>query len=465
MLRRRYKSWSWALPVLDGLITWVSAYCGALIRFGSQDWYNAWKGVFTDPILPVAIFSLIRLLFLYVNGAYHSTPTNTPWLTMRSAMRTEFGFVILSLGALTAFKVLGLSRLYLVWLFGIQAVLTLAVRFALLVSARMGRADTRVLIVGAGSRGRDLLHRFRNHPELRAGVVGFLDDNPSLQNSTLDGVRVLGLTSHLLTVIHHNVVDEVFIALPQDSLEKVRELAATAENEGKVIHIVADIVKPRLGQAYVTDFYDLPLLTLVNTPNSTLALWAKAAIDYVVAAVATILTLPIMLVTAVAIKADSPGPVFFVQERVGLHGRTFRLYKFRSMVKDAEKLKAQLVAQNEADGPVFKIWSDPRITRVGRLIRKTSIDELPQLLNVIKGEISLVGPRPALPMEVEQYSPWQRRRLSMKPGITGLWQVSSRNHLSFNDWVRLDLEYIDHWSLTLDLSILLRTVPAAFKGV
>jgi len=173
---------------------------------------------------------------------------------------------------------------------------------------------------------------------------------------------------------------------------------------------------------------------------------------------------PLLLLIALLIRLDSPGPVLYRQTRVGLNGRRFRFYKFRSMVQGADVLKADLSAQNRMNGPVFKMEKDPRVTRVGRLLRKTSLDELPQLFNVLKGDMSLVGPRPNLPEEVAQYKGWQRRRLSMKPGITGLWQVSGRNLIDFNEWMKLDLEYIDSWSLGLDLKILLKTIPTVLRG-
>ncbi len=380
-------------------------------------------------------------------------------------IRTEAIFFAVVLGALTVLKVVGLSRLFLLWFFALQTALTLALRVSLRLSTRLGRAGTSVVIIGAGKRGQMVLERLVNHRELGATIVGFLDDDPALDGQGIGRARVIGTLGQLAEIIHRHVVDEVFIALPPDRVEEVRQLAAVAENEGKTVHIVADIVRPRFGQAYVVDFMGLPLLTVISTPHATLALLLKAAEDYLIAVVALIVALPLMGLVALAIKLESSGPVFFMQTRVGLHGRLFSLYKFRSMVQDAEHLRSELAPRNEADGPVFKIKADPRITRVGRWLRKTSIDELPQLVNVLKGQMSLVGPRPALPDEVAQYSPWQRRRLSMKPGITGLWQVSGRNDLPFSEWVRLDLDYIDHWSLAADIDILLRTIPAAFKGM
>lgn len=191
---------------------------------------------------------------------------------------------------------------------------------------------------------------------------------------------------------------------------------------------------------------------------------SKKLIDIVISLFLLILCLPAFLVLSAIIKATSPGPVFFKQRRVGLNGRIFTMLKFRTMAKDADSMKVDLMDLNVLDGPVFKIKNDPRITKVGWFLRKTSIDELPQLINILKGEMSLVGPRPPIPDEVDQYKIDDRRRLSMKPGLTCLWQVSGRNEILFEEWMKLDRQYIDQWSLWLDFKILIKTIPAIFRG-
>jgi exopolysaccharide biosynthesis polyprenyl glycosylphosphotransferase len=207
-----------------------------------------------------------------------------------------------------------------------------------------------------------------------------------------------------------------------------------------------------------------PVFSLVSGPDRSIALGTKRLVDLVASAMGVVLLSPLLIGIAVAIKLDDGGPVLFRQRRVGLHGRPFDVVKFRSMGVDAEARRSELDHLNEVRGPVFKITGDPRITRVGRFIRRTSLDELPQLLDVLRGDMSLVGPRPPLPSEVEGYDLWHRRRLSMKPGITGLWQVRDRRAQDFDTWVAADLEYIDRWSLWLDLKILFRTIPAALQG-
>jgi exopolysaccharide biosynthesis polyprenyl glycosylphosphotransferase len=215
---------------------------------------------------------------------------------------------------------------------------------------------------------------------------------------------------------------------------------------------------------YPTDLDGTPMLTVSATPRQPVALLLKRLTDLAGAACALVVLSPVYVVAAVLVKATSPGPILFTQQRVGLNGRTFRLYKFRSMYKDAEARRSALADRNEMTGPVFKIKDDPRVTPVGKWMRRFSIDEIPQFWNVLAGDMSLVGPRPPIPSEVKQYERWQRRRLSMKPGITCLWQVSGRNAIDFDNWMKLDLAYIDTWSLRLDVQILLRTVPVVLTA-
>jgi exopolysaccharide biosynthesis polyprenyl glycosylphosphotransferase len=211
-------------------------------------------------------------------------------------------------------------------------------------------------------------------------------------------------------------------------------------------------------------FGTTPFLTIANAPMDYIAMKSKETFDILFSSMVLVCLSPLLLGIAIAIKIDSPGSIFFKQKRIGLRGRRFEVYKFRTMVSNAEELKKQLLNQNEMDGPVFKITHDPRITRVGRFLRKTSLDELPQFVNVIRGEMSVVGPRPPLPEEVTEYERWQLRRLSMKPGITCIWQVSGRNNIPFEEWMKMDLEYIDNWSLKLDFVLFLKTIRTMLKG-
>jgi exopolysaccharide biosynthesis polyprenyl glycosylphosphotransferase len=238
------------------------------------------------------------------------------------------------------------------------------------------------------------------------------------------------------------------------------------EEQGILVRIQTALFELRSTRWYVEELDGMPIVTIGSGPPDGWPLLGKRLIDMCGSAVLLLVMLPLFMLVAVLIKLDSPGPVFFRQERIGLNKRRFRLLKFRTMVEGAEKQQQQLEHLNEADGPVFKIKDDPRITRIGEFLRRFSIDELPQLLNVLKGEMSLVGPRPLPVRDVERIDVlWHKRRLSVKPGITCLWQVNGRSNIGFDDWVRMDLEYIDTWSLGLDMKILVKTILTVLRGV
>ena len=272
--------------------------------------------------------------------------------------------------------------------------------------------------------------------------------------------------SGLETAIAKEPLDEVFIAL---SMEKYSHLIETivrlCEEQGIIVRLQTEMFKLNIARWHVDQLNGLPVVTVRSGPVDGWQLIAKRVIDVGGSLVLLMALAPILAMVAIAIKLDSHGPILFRQERVGLNKRRFKLFKFRTMVEGADVQQPLLEGLNEAAGPVFKIRNDPRITSVGKFLRRFSVDELPQLLNVLKGEMSLVGPRPLPVRDVERIEvQWHKRRLSMQPGVTGLWQVNGRSDVSFDHWVRMDLEYIDKWSLTLDLKILLKTIPAVLRG-
>jgi exopolysaccharide biosynthesis polyprenyl glycosylphosphotransferase len=244
----------------------------------------------------------------------------------------------------------------------------------------------------------------------------------------------------------------------------IEPITRLCEEEGRIVRIPLGEASLTLPGGRVEEFDGIPVLSLVYGPDRAVALAGKRVLDVVLAAVALVVLAPVLLVIALVVRMVDGGPVLFQQTRVGLHGRPFKVAKFRSMAPDAERRLEGLRIQNEIRGPAFKLTNDPRLTRTGRVLRATSLDELPQIWNVLLGQMSLVGPRPPLPSEVEGYDLWHRRRLSMKPGITGLWQVQGRREEDFDRWVELDLAYIDRWSIWLDVKIIARTIPAMFQG-
>jgi exopolysaccharide biosynthesis polyprenyl glycosylphosphotransferase len=272
--------------------------------------------------------------------------------------------------------------------------------------------------------------------------------------------------SQLVATLHEHSVNGVILSAKHAYFEQVESIIRACELEGVEAWLVADFFKTQISRTSFDDFYGRPVLVFRSTPEASWEGVLKQVIDFVGACVLLVLFSPFFLFAALGIKLSSPGPIIFRQLRSGLNGRPFTIYKFRTMVTDAEQRKHELAAMNEMSGPVFKVTNDPRITRIGRILRKFSIDEFPQLLNVLRGEMSLVGPRPLPVDEVKRFDDFaHRRRLSVKPGLTCLWQISGRNEVKdFKDWVRLDLEYIDNWSLWLDLKILWRTIPIVLAG-
>lgn len=329
---------------------------------------------------------------------------------------------------------------------------------------RRGIGVDRVLVVGCGEVGRAVMGSIMARPELGYQVVGFLDDDPERRHQNLGRFRALGPTDALPAVLRNHEIDETIIALSWRSIEKIKDVMAQCEQLGVRARVVPDLFQLRLNRVDIDDISGIPLIGVRDVSIRGWNHAIKRFADIVIAAIGLIVAAPVMAVTTLLIKWNSPGPVLFRQVRVGRDGRLFTLYKFRSMVTGADEDKAELQSLNEASGPLFKIRDDPRLTRVGRWLRRLSIDELPQLWNVLKGDMSLVGPRPPVPAEVEQYKPWHRKRLLVAPGVTGLWQVSGRSELTFDEMVMLDLFYAENWSLWLDFKIILRTIPTVIMG-
>jgi len=274
------------------------------------------------------------------------------------------------------------------------------------------------------------------------------------------------IVSELEAIMAHQPIDEVLVTLPPNKYGPLVEaIVRHCEEQGVVVRVRAEMFDLQVARSYVDELEGLPVVTIRSGPQDDWRLVAKRLIDVLASAVLLIVLTPLLAAVAWLIRADSPGPVFFAQERIGLNKRRFSLWKFRTMVDGADERQAELEHLNEVEGPVFKIKNDPRITRIGKFLRRFSIDELPQLFNVLKGDMSLVGPRPLPVRDVERIDiSAHKRRFSIKPGITCLWQVNGRSNVDFEHWVRLDLEYIDRWSLGLDLIILLKTIPAVVKG-
>ena len=384
---------------------------------------------------PAVLVAFATLFALGRRGAYDAVNLLRAGRILASVATSVFQALLVAAAAIFVFKLSYISRLF-VGLYGlVGASLLVAVRFVLRrIAASLRQSGTgaaRVLMIGEGEAATRL--------------------ERTLAEEALFGVTVVA-----------NLAAET-LSRPFPAALRDDRLVETCDREGVVLHVAVDAFGSALSRAHFSVIGGEPLLSVNPQSHSAWGRAVKRAFDLVAAPVLILLTSPLWLLAAIATKLDTPGPVFFVQERIGLNKRRFRMLKFRSMVEGSEHVQPMLRPLNEADGPIFKLRYDPRVTRVGRWLRRFDVDELPQLLNVISGEMSLIGPRPMLPAEITGFEPWQRKRFSMQPGITGLWQVSNRLGQDFLDGLRADLDYIDRWSLSLDATILLRTLPAVLR--
>lgn len=332
-----------------------------------------------------------------------------------------------------------------------------------------GRNYRNMLIVGSNARATQFAKAIPHRPEWGCHLTGFADDEWSgAEELRASGFRLVCDFAGLPTFLRRNVVDEVVIALPIRSFhEHASKIAEMCEQQGIVVRMLSDLFDLKTVRPVAEDFEEVALITHYSGPAHGWQVLVKRMLDVILSGAMLILLAPVMALAAILIKLNSRGPVFFIQKRVGLNKRVFNIFKFRTMVVDAEDKLAQLETLNEASGPVFKIKHDPRITVIGKFLRSTSVDELPQLFNVLKGDMSLVGPRPLQLRDYELFTlagpDWQRRRFSVRPGITCLWQVNGRSSIPFEQWMELDQQYVCKWSLWLDMQILAKTIPAVLK--
>ncbi len=422
-----------------------------------------------DEYLLLLLFILpIWGLLLSAAGFYRSHRTLPLGEEIWAAGKVAFGGTTILVLLIFGLRLDFVSRWFLV-LFGVLNFLFLtAEKIALRQLSHWVRSRgfnfRTALIVGTGPKAAQFAEFLEAHPHWGFRVVGYLDDDNGGEIGLAGRWPCLGTITNMESVLGAEVIDEVIFVIEKGKLAEYEDALLVAERHGVRAHVSLDIFPHVLARPVLEELDGIPLLSFTTTPSNPAELAAKRAIDLVLALVLFVVTLPVQLASALAILLLSGAPVFFRQVRCGLNGRHFTLLKFRTMESGAEDRLAEISHLNEMTGPVFKAKRDPRLTAAGKLLRRLSIDELPQLWNVIVGDMSLVGPRPPLPDEVSRYEPWQRRRLSMKPGLTCLWQVSGRSELDFDRWMALDLKYIDTWSPLLDLKILLKTVPAVLSG-
>jgi exopolysaccharide biosynthesis polyprenyl glycosylphosphotransferase len=448
--------------LVDGGLAAVLLAVVSVARFGS-DWYGHWLPFLNQPAAFAFAYAGGWVVVLWLHGLYRPRARWTVRSEAFALLRATLVMALFTLSVLFVFRLPDISRSYLVILFPAQWGLALAIRIALRLAFMWMRARGHnlryVLVIGAGPRAQEFAAKLEAHKELGLRVRGFLDDR---RFDLPPGWDYLGPLDQIEHFLHAEVIDEVAICLPRSLWDRVNAIAHLCEEEGKIVRVPVDVLERAFAYGRVEELDGTPVYSMISGPDRMAALVVKRIVDVLVSTLSLIALAPILLVVALWIRSREGPPVLFRQTRVGLHGRRFEVLKFRTMSTDAEARHADLA--HRADPRAFKMTDDPRVTATGRFLRRTSLDELPQLWNVLKGEMSLVGPRPAPPREVEAYDLWHRRRLSMKPGITGLWQVTARRSEVFDDRASLDLNYIDRWSLWLDMKILARTIPAAFEG-
>jgi exopolysaccharide biosynthesis polyprenyl glycosylphosphotransferase len=467
VIRRHATTFRLALMAGDAIGAFVLFCVVSFARYGPQ-WRERWLGVGADPFVVGAFFAALWVTGLWLANLYRLRARWSIRSELVDVVRTAVVLAVIVFCLLYALKLPHVSRLLLVELFAAEIVIALVgrttLRLAFWTLRRHGGNARFLLVVGDGPAARAFAERVRRHRELGLRVVGFLGTDASRSAAdTVFGDR-LGEIGDLPDILHSRVIDEVAICFESDDAALVEPIARLCEDEGRVVRIPLDGSAPTLTGGRLEDFDGIEILSLVRGPDHAAALVLKRLVDVAGAVAGLVLLSPVFVALAVAIRVVDGGPVLFRQERVGLNLRPFLVVKFRSMQPDAEERLPELMEQNILVGHAFKLEDDPRLTRTGRFLRRTSLDELPQLWNVLVGQMSLVGPRPPLPREVAGYDIWHRRRLSMKPGITGLWQVEARQDPEFDRWVTLDLNYIDRWSLWLDMKIIVRTVPAMLAG-
>ena len=467
MLGKRRAAWAVRLLFTDGLallLSFALAYevrvllDGPLGRAAAPIGYYLWL---------LALIVPVWLGLLAAFGAYgvRWTVQSRAWLAIRVC---TLGFVLL-MAALFLVKQSEVNRSMLALFAAVSAFALGGERVLVAAWLRRAGRDGRwarvALVVGTDERAERVIAALREYPEAAWLIRGCLRLSLSDPASAVLDVPVIGDRSELQEILQSDsVVDEVFFAVPPSRLDEITDALEVCESFGVDTRVLVDLHRPAQAHPFVEELFTLPFYGFSPTLTRQSVMAAKRLLDVAGASVLLLSTLPLLALVALVITLTSPGPAIFAQERAGFHGRRFRMYKFRTMVEGAEDFRDQVAHLNEMSGPVFKASGDPRLTAVGRFLRKLSLDELPQFVNVLKGEMSLVGPRPLPLYEASRIKGAQRRRLAMRPGITGLWQVAGRNMVDFDEWMRMDLLYVDQWSLALDLRILARTIPVVLTG-
>jgi len=493
MLKENWRFISRIQRVGDLLIVIAAFFLAYYGRYSLFQWNEVlgWNLPFSGPALaPVNDYTIVLMvslmgyaLCLQIVGAYASMRLSSSWWLLRTSFASSL-LVFLLLSSVIFLLKLDLSRSFIIFFCILVAFALTAERYLVLELLRywrrQGKNYRNILLCGTGDQCLQLANKIYTRPELGIRIRGIADlTGPRavedqqlrefkrrLKESGCYRVgRILPGVDAVRSALKEYAVDEVIFTDVVDTMSDVRELIETCSLQGIRTTLAADLFSVGVLQSHISHFGGMPLIHFQTPPGDDWRLSIKRFVDIIISALLIILLSPLFILIALAIKLTSKGPVLFVQRRMGLSGKTFMLFKFRSMVTDAEEKLPDLQDKNEMNGPVFKMAKDPRVTTVGRFLRRLSLDELPQLWNVFVGDMSVVGPRPPVPGEVSLYERRDRRRLSMRPGLTCTWQVSGRNDIrDFESWVKMDLEYIDNWSLSKDCVLMAKTIPAVLIG-
>jgi len=416
---------------------------------------------------------MVVIIFLWwwmfsLEGAYGSKRFTSLSQEIKTVFKTVFFGTLILLSGAFLFKIYFLARSLIVIFAGVNFSFLMlektAIYYIISDLRKKGYHKKAVIIIGTGKKAENFIESIKDDPSEGVEIVGFIGEKETNVGNRVYGAEILGGFRDLKKLLHRHPVDEVVFALSKENPE-IGAMLRLCEEEGVTTSIITDFPVSAKTNVELRMAHNLPLLTLSRVPYSPWQLFVKRIMDIVISTSALIIFSPLFLVVAALVKFTSEGPIFYQWRVVGFNKRLLNSWKFRTMVENADALKKELWDKNEMKGPAFKMKKDPRVTRIGRVLRKFSLDELPQLYSVLKGDMSLVGPRPPLVNELNRFESWHRRRLSLKPGLTCLWQVSGRNEISdFDEWVKLDLEYIDNWSLWMDIKILFKTVWVVLSG-
>lgn len=461
MLREKEKVINNFLAFIEVMIAWLSFNLSMFLYFGHSSFLRYKDSIILHLIIAFVWFLLgkyFRLAQVHRSRPYSAILFNCLGMVLTGTAILGLSVLFFDLYYIGFDPLLYFAGINLLLMFGFKVLL-----YSFFKRVRKHGKNSRGILIIGDYTASSFIEQVIKNKEWGYKIISIIGDE-DMRNMYGAIAPVLDEEVDVASLLEEKTIDEVIYIKESMKLEEIEKLAYDCSEVGVIFRMYSAFFNKLKSKAHIHHYNTMPLLTIANTPTDYLAMQLKTVFDFLFSLVVIVLASPVFVTLSLMVAFTSKGPIFFKQKRVGLRGRKFYAYKFRTMVVNAEELKDKLMEDNEMDGPVFKMKNDPRITAVGRFLRKTSLDELPQFFNVLMGDMSIVGPRPPVPQEVKEYERWQLRRLSMKPGITCTWQVSGRNDIPFEQWMKMDLDYIDNWSLKLDFVIFLKTIRTMIKA-